>query len=114
MTSQDERQTPAEKRDLQDICHQMDQLVSHMLFHTQPGGCAMSSVTTPSINGINVEQLGANISSIQDNTELAKFPFRATNTWIHGGRNRTTIREFYGLGKEDTLKTEHFTKAFDS
>jgi len=69
----------------------------------------MSTVTTPStINGVNVEQLGANISAIQDNTKLAKFQFRATNTWIQGGHNRTTIKEFYGVGKEDRTRTEPF------
>ncbi len=69
----------------------------------------MSSTTTPAtINGVNVEQLGANISAIQGNTELAKFQFRATNTWINGGHNRTSIKEFYGVGKEDTIRTEPF------
>ena len=69
----------------------------------------MSTVTTPStMNGVKVEQLGANISAIQGNTELAKFQFRATNTWINGGHNRTTIKEFYGVGQEDTTRTEPF------
>ena len=113
ITSQDERalhsQTPAEKRNLQDMCRQADQLFFHMLFHTQPGGCAMSSVaTTSTINGVNVEQLGANIHAIQGEPGLAKFQFRATNSWINGGHNRTTIKEFYGVGKEDTTRTEPF------
>jgi uncharacterized OsmC-like protein len=91
------------------MCRQADQLFFHVLFHTQPGGCAMSAVTTPStINGVNVEQLGANITAIQGDTNLAKFQFRATNTWINGGHNRTTIKEFYGVGKEDTTRTEPF------
>ena len=69
----------------------------------------MSAVTTPStINGVNVEQLGANITAIQGDTNLAKFQFRATNTWINGGHNRTTIKEFYGVGKEDTTRTKPF------
>ena len=69
----------------------------------------MSTVTTPStINGVNVEQLGANISAIQGEAGLAKFQFRATNTWINGGHNRTTIKEFYGVGKEDATRTEPF------
>ncbi|MEX0830320.1 MAG: OsmC family protein [Nitrospirales bacterium] len=69
----------------------------------------MSTVTTPStINGVNVDQLGANINAIQGNTGLAKFQFRATNTWINGGHNRTTIKEFYGVGQEDTTRTEPF------
>jgi uncharacterized OsmC-like protein len=113
MTSQDERysksRTPDEKWNLQDMCRQADQLFFHMLFHTQQGGCAMPSVTTPStINGVNVEQLGANINAIQGEPDLAKFQFRATNTWINGGHNRTTIKEFYGVGKEDTTRTEPF------
>lgn len=91
------------------MCRHADQLFFHMLFHTQQGECAMSSTTTPAtINGVNVEQLGANISAIQGNTELAKFQFRATNTWINGGHNRTTIKEFYGIGQEDTTRTEPF------
>ena len=70
----------------------------------------MSSVTTTptTINGVNIEQLGANINAIQGEPGLAKFQFRATNTWINGGHNRTTIKEFYGVGKEDTTRTEPF------
>jgi uncharacterized OsmC-like protein len=99
----------AAKQNFRDMCRQADQLFFHILFHTQQGGCAMSSVITPStINGVNVEQLGANISAIQDNTGLAKFQFRATNTWINGGHNRTMIKDFYGVGKEDTTRTEPF------
>ena len=69
----------------------------------------MSSATTPStINGVNVEQLETSINAIQGEPDLAKFQFRATNTWIHGGHNRTTIKEFYGVGKEDTIRTKPF------
>lgn len=102
-------QIPAEKQNLGDMCRQADQLFFYTLFHIQQGGCLMTTVTTPStVNGVNVEQLGANISAIQGNTELAKFQFRATNTWINGGHNRTTIKEFYGVGQEDTTRTEPF------
>lgn len=69
----------------------------------------MSSATTPStINGVNVEQLETGINAIQGEPDLAKFQFRATNTWIHGGHNRTTIKEFYGVGKEDTIRNKPF------
>ena len=108
-TEHSKSEPQAEKRNFQDTCRQADQLFFHMLFQPKQGGCAMSTVTTPSIiNGVNVEQLGGNISAIQDNTGLAKFQFRATNTWIHGGHNRTTIKEFYGVGKEDTTRTQPF------
>jgi uncharacterized OsmC-like protein len=113
MTNQDDQhlisQFPAKKRNLQDMCRHADQIFFRMLFHNQQGGCAMSSVTTPStINGVNVEQLGASISAIQGEPGLGKFQFRARNTWINGGHNRTTIKEFYGVGKEDTNRTKPF------
>lgn len=58
----------------------------------------MSTVTTPTtINGVYVKQLGESISAIQGNPGLAKFQFRASNTWINGGHNRTTIKKFYGV-----------------
>ena len=113
MSSQNHQhhRTQASNKDqkLPDMCRQADQLFFHMLFQPKQGGCAMSTVTTPStMNGVNVEQLDANIDAIQGNTELAKFQFRATNTWINGGHNRTMIKEFYGVGQEDTTRTEPF------
>lgn len=69
----------------------------------------MSTVTTShSINGVNVDQLEASIQAIQGEPGLAAFQFRAINTWINGGHNRTTIKEFYGVGKEDTDRTKPF------
>jgi uncharacterized OsmC-like protein len=39
---------------------------------------------------------------------LAKFQFRARNHWISGGENRSTIRDFYGAGKEDASRKSAF------
>jgi len=39
---------------------------------------------------------------------LARFQFRARNTWVNGGENRSTIRDFYGAGSEDTSRSEPF------
>ncbi len=69
----------------------------------------MSTVTTPTtINGVNVEQLRSSISAIQGDPGLAEFQFRASNSWVLGGHNRTTIKEFYGVGTEDTTRVEPF------
>lgn len=69
----------------------------------------MSTTTIQhTVNGVNVDQLQANITAIQGEPGLAKFQFRATNSWINGGHNRTTIKEFYGVGQEDTTRTEPF------
>jgi uncharacterized OsmC-like protein len=94
---------------LKDVCRQADQLFFHLLFHNQQGGCPMSTITTThTMNGVNLEQLQASINAIQGEPGLAKFQFRAVNTWIQGGHNRSSIKEFYGVGKEDETRTEPF------
>jgi uncharacterized OsmC-like protein len=59
-------------------------------------------------NGVNVDQLIATINAIKDNPDLALFHFRATNEWVGGGHSRTSIRSFYGAGREDTSRTKPF------
>lgn len=61
-----------------------------------------------SLNGVNVEQLVATINAIKSNPGLARFTFRATSDWMHGGRSRTKIQGFYGAGQEDTSRTKPF------
>ena len=53
------------------------------------------------INGVDVEQLFSTINAIKENPGLAKFEFRANNQWVNGGHNRTSIKDFYGAGRED-------------
>ena len=60
------------------------------------------------LNGVNVTRLGNTINAIKGNAEVAKFQFRATNKWITGGHNRTTIKDFYGACQEDTSRREPF------
>ncbi len=48
------------------------------------------------VNGVNVDKIFETIDSIKDNSEIAKFRFKATNKWVKGGENRTTVNEFYG------------------
>ena len=60
------------------------------------------------INGVNVDQLYSTINAIKENPGLAKFQFRATNQWINGGNNRTSVKEFYGAGQEDTTRKQTF------
>lgn len=54
-----------------------------------------------SVNGVNVDRLKSTIDAVKAAPTLAKFTFRATNRWITGGLNRTTIREFHGAGAEN-------------
>ena len=50
----------------------------------------------------------ATLDLIKTQPELAKFQFRATNRWIDGAHNRSTIKGFYAAGGEDTTRTGEF------
>ena len=52
------------------------------------------------VNGINVDELLDTIEAIKEQPELGKFQFRASNQWINGTHNRTTVNELYGAGQE--------------
>jgi uncharacterized OsmC-like protein len=60
------------------------------------------------LNGLNVQAAVDTIDAIKADPALAKFQFRAQNTWVSGGENRSTIRDFYGAGREDDSRTVAF------
>lgn len=68
-----------------------------------------TSKIRPPLNGVDTPTLFATLDAVSANPEIAKFQFRATNRWISGTHNRSTIRGFYGAGQEDTSRTEDFT-----
>jgi uncharacterized OsmC-like protein len=49
-----------------------------------------------SCNGVNVAALFATIEATKRDAEIAKFNFRASNRWMGGEKNRSTIQEFSG------------------
>ncbi len=59
-------------------------------------------------NGLNVDNLFGTVDALKANTELARFQFRAKNKWIEGGVNKSTIRDFYGAGREDDTRAVAF------
>lgn len=63
---------------------------------------------TNTVNGVDLDRLLGTIDHVSADPTLARFQFRARNHWIDGGHNRTTIKEFYGAGHEDTSRTEPF------
>lgn len=63
-------------------------------------------------NGVDVARLKETVGAIQQNPELAKCTFRATNTWISGGHNQARIRDFYGAG-EDRTHRQNFSMEVD-
>jgi uncharacterized OsmC-like protein len=68
----------------------------------------MSAVTDTFRNGVDTEKMFATLDLIKAQPELARFQFRATNRWIDGAHNRSTIQDFYAAGGEDTTRGEAF------
>jgi uncharacterized OsmC-like protein len=67
------------------------------------------SITTDTIrNGVDTGRLYATLDLIKAQPELAKFQFRATNRWLGGAHNRSSIKDFYAAGGEDTSRSEEF------
>jgi uncharacterized OsmC-like protein len=60
------------------------------------------------INGVDVTALGEILDAIGTQPALARFQFRNSNRWIGGSLNRSTIKGFYGAGKEDDTRTTGF------
>jgi len=49
------------------------------------------------------------LDAIKENPALGIFQFRAQNHWIDGAHNRSTIKEFFGAGQEDTSRANAFS-----
>ena len=69
----------------------------------------MSQVLDRIRNGVDSEQMYGTLDAIKANPELGVFQFRATNRWIDGAHNQSTIKAFYGAGQEDSTRTQAFT-----
>ena len=67
-----------------------------------------TTINSTTLNGVNVEALGAMIENVREKPELGQCRFRAHNTWISGSHNRTSIQGFYAAGGEDESREEPF------
>lgn len=61
------------------------------------------------VNGVDVDALKETISTIARQPNLGAFQFRAANQWLGGSQNRSTIKGFFGAGKEDDTRARPFT-----
>ncbi len=68
----------------------------------------MTAVADTIRNGVDTETMFGTLDLIRAQPELATFEFRATNRWIDGAHNRSTIKGFYAAGGEDTSRSEAF------
>jgi uncharacterized OsmC-like protein len=63
-----------------------------------------TATETPRRNGVDVATLFATLDAVKNQKELAKFQFRASNTWISGTHNRSQLSDFYGAMQEQQHK----------
>ncbi|MXN63789.1 OsmC family peroxiredoxin [Stappia sp. GBMRC 2046] len=68
----------------------------------------MAGEMKTTLNGLDVMAATQTIEAIKADKSLARFQFRAKNTWVGGGENRSTIRDFYGAGLEDDSRKVAF------
>ena len=68
----------------------------------------MTIAENPVRNGVDTATLFATIDAVKGDPGIAKFRFRATNTWVSGTHNRSTIHGFHGAKQEMTHR-EPFT-----
>jgi len=62
----------------------------------------MTTTENPVRNGVDTATLFATLDAVKGNPEIAKFQFRATNRWVSGTHNQSTIHGFYGAMQEMT------------
>ena len=60
----------------------------------------MTTTENPVRNGVDTATLFATIDAVKADPDLAKFQFRATNRWISGTHNESTIHHYHGAKQE--------------
>jgi uncharacterized OsmC-like protein len=60
----------------------------------------MTTIENPVRNGVDTATLFATIDAVKGTPDIAKFQFRATNRWVNGTHNQSTIHGFYGAMQE--------------
>ncbi len=68
----------------------------------------MSTMPATVRNGVDTDKMFATLDLLKVQPELATFQFRATNRWVDGAHNQSTIRDFYAAGGEDSSRAEDF------
>jgi uncharacterized OsmC-like protein len=72
-----------------------------------------STTENPVRNGVDTATLFATLDAVKANPDIARFQFRASNTWLSGTHNRSTIDDFFGAQQEmrhkkvTTIEADH-------
>ena len=64
------------------------------------------------INGIEIDALAGTVNAIKQDPQLGACHFRASNTWLSGNHNRSTVTGFFGA-KQEIAHTQTFTMDAD-
>lgn len=67
----------------------------------------MNMTTTRIDNGVNVEALLGAREALMATPEAARFTWKATCNWVNGTHSRASVRDFDGLGGEQSHRTEY-------
>ena len=59
-----------------------------------------TSAASRVMNGVNLDNLMATVTAIKGDPELGACRFRASNAWLAGNHNRSTVKGFYGARQE--------------
>lgn len=71
----------------------------------------MTTTTSPVDNGVNVEALLGAREALTEAPEAANFQWRATCEWKRGTHSSSVVRGFFGLGEEQSHRTEFVFEA---
>jgi uncharacterized OsmC-like protein len=66
----------------------------------------MAQTATPVDNGVNVEALLGARAALTEAPGAAQFKWRASCKWVNGTHSATSVKSFFGLGEEQSHKTE--------
>lgn len=66
----------------------------------------MSEATSTVDNGVNVAALLEAREALTEAPEAARFNWRATCKWVNGTHSHSTVQGFFGLGEEQSHRTE--------
>ena len=71
----------------------------------------MTTVNESMRNGVDTDTLFATLNAVKAAPQAAQFQFRASNEWLNGTHNRSTISGYFGVGEE---RTHERTFQFDA
>jgi uncharacterized OsmC-like protein len=79
------------------LCERIDTMMRNKTAHNAQESALNAPMT---VNGVDVAALSQTLDAMKCEPALGAFQFRAGNTWLGGGLNRSVIAGFYGAGRE--------------